>query len=326
MSGGATLNETAKRASLTIEENDYPLQFDRSTEQASESQILSITVRRGLLVNNSQTRRALDEAGRGVLTTVNYSTVDGTAKSGVDYTSAGGTLTFTGLETSKTIPVTILKDPLPELAESFTVVLSNPSPNSVLVSPHILTIVIQKNDDPHGVISFLELNETQSLILDEDRSSTGVVKVNRSRGTIGTVVVNWRVAPGPVSVGVLPDSVLAQSAGNLTFGPGVSLQEFSLTVRPDKTPEEAVELYVELMNVTGGARFTPTIPRAKVIIRDSDNAYGVVTLGNQSEHRVVLVSTGFIIFVYAETVVRDTLGESKKNSQFWHKGITGASV
>ena len=284
VSGGATLNETAKRVSLTIEENDYPLQFDRSTEQASESQTLSITVRRDLL-----------GAGR-VVTTVDYNTVDGTAKSGVDYTSASGTLTFAALNTSKTIYVTILKDPLPEIAENFAVVLSNPSSNSVLVSPHILTIVIQKNDDPHGVISFLELNETQSLILDEDRSSTGVVKVNRSRGTIGTVVINWRVVPGPMSLGVLPNSVLAQSKGNLTFGPEVSLQEFSLTVRPDNTPEEAVELYVELMNVTGGARFTPTTPRAKVIIRDSDIAYGVVTLGSQSEHRVVLVSTGFVIF------------------------------
>ncbi len=65
---------------------------------------------------------------------VNYSTTDGTAKAGQDYTAvSGGTVTFNPGETSKSAPVTILDDSLAEGNETFTVTLSNPV-----------------NGDPHG--------------------------------------------------------------------------------------------------------------------------------------------------------------------------------
>ena len=57
--------------------------------------------------------------------TANFSTQDGTATSGSDYTATSGLLTFNPGETSKQIPVTILSDLLAESTENFQVVLSN---------------------------------------------------------------------------------------------------------------------------------------------------------------------------------------------------------
>ena len=46
----------------------------------------------------------------GVAVTVDFETVDGTAKAGSDYTAASGRLTFTAGETAKTISVATLDD------------------------------------------------------------------------------------------------------------------------------------------------------------------------------------------------------------------------
>ncbi|MEQ1643829.1 MAG: Calx-beta domain-containing protein, partial [Pyrinomonadaceae bacterium] len=56
--------------------------------------------------------------------TVNFTTVNGTATAGTDYVATSGTLTFNALETSKTIPVTIIGDSLVEGNETFTINLN----------------------------------------------------------------------------------------------------------------------------------------------------------------------------------------------------------
>ncbi len=59
--------------------------------------------------------------------TVAYATSDGTAVTGSDYTTTGGTLTFTPGETSKTVMVPVTADDVDEPDETFTVTLSNPT-------------------------------------------------------------------------------------------------------------------------------------------------------------------------------------------------------
>jgi Ca2+-binding RTX toxin-like protein len=56
---------------------------------------------------------------------VNYTTVDGTAVAGTDYTASAGTLTFPAGVTSLQIAVTVLDDSIFENPEAFTVQLSN---------------------------------------------------------------------------------------------------------------------------------------------------------------------------------------------------------
>ena len=68
----------------------------------------------------------LDEAASGTVT-VDYTTSDGTADAGDDYTAKSGTLTFSAGTTSKTISVSIADDIENESDETFTVTLSNAS-------------------------------------------------------------------------------------------------------------------------------------------------------------------------------------------------------
>lgn len=77
--------------------------------------------------------------------TVGYSTANGSATAGADFTSATGTLSFKPGETSKTIQVTVIGDTSFEPDETFTVTLSNPVNATIGTGSATGTI---QNDDP----------------------------------------------------------------------------------------------------------------------------------------------------------------------------------
>ena len=85
----------------------------------------------------------LSQAATGPVT-VQYSTADGTATSGGDYTARSGTLTFAAGETSKTVSVPILGDTSVEANEAFTVALSGASGATIADGSAVGTIT---NDD-----------------------------------------------------------------------------------------------------------------------------------------------------------------------------------
>jgi N-acetylglucosamine-6-sulfatase len=70
-------------------------------------------------------------ASSTVPATVNYATVDGTARAPSDYLSTSGTVTFAPGETVKTIQVSVVGDSSDERAESFTISLTNPTGASI---------------------------------------------------------------------------------------------------------------------------------------------------------------------------------------------------
>jgi len=64
--------------------------------------------------------------------TVDYATADGAATAGSDYLPTSGTLGFAPGVSTRTITVTVLGDGLQEPSETFSLNLSNPSPNAYL--------------------------------------------------------------------------------------------------------------------------------------------------------------------------------------------------
>jgi hypothetical protein len=80
--------------------------------------------------------------------TVQYTTSDGTAKAGTDYTATSGTLTFMPGTTQQNIRVNILDDNLVNepSAETFTLTLSNPT-NATLGSQTTDTVSIDEDND-----------------------------------------------------------------------------------------------------------------------------------------------------------------------------------
>jgi hypothetical protein len=125
-----------RTATLTIIDNDVPgvIKLGAATYTVAESA-------KSVLVTVQRTGNA-----EGV--TVSYATVPGTATPGQDYLTANGVLTFGAGETTKTIAITILNDSLDELAETFSVVLSSPSPGATLGTPSSAVVTITDDDVP----------------------------------------------------------------------------------------------------------------------------------------------------------------------------------
>jgi hypothetical protein len=78
--------------------------------------------------------------------TVQYSTSNGSASAGSDYTVTSGLLLFGSNQTSKTFTVPILEDTAIEGNESFNVTLTNPSLSLTLGTPTTATVTIVDND------------------------------------------------------------------------------------------------------------------------------------------------------------------------------------
>ena len=73
--------------------------------------------------------------------TVDYATVDGTAKAGSDYTATSGKLTFAAGETAKTVTVKVLSDSVTEGNETFGLKISNPTAATIADATGTGTIV-----------------------------------------------------------------------------------------------------------------------------------------------------------------------------------------
>lgn len=134
--------------------------------------------------------------------TVDYTTADGTATAGADYTATAGTLTFAEGVVTQSIVIPILEDADAEAGETFTVTLSNPGTGITLGSTTVTTVTITDNDPAH------------ELILDD---MTGFAKAAGTTGGKGgeLVTVTNNNASG---AGSLRQAVLdAASSGNPTW-------------------------------------------------------------------------------------------------------------
>ena len=126
---GATLG-TQRTFGITIKDNDgQSLSF---TQPQVNENVGNATV-------------TVTRANGSATASVNYTTVDGTAKAGSDYQALSATLTFAKGETSKNILIPIKDDTIQETDEAFTLMFSN-AVGLVLPSNPVATVTIFGND------------------------------------------------------------------------------------------------------------------------------------------------------------------------------------
>ena len=94
-------------------------------------------------IGNADVTVSLSEASTSVVT-VDYTTVDGSALSGSDYTLSSGTLTFNPGDTSQVISVAITSDSDVEVDETFTISLSNAA--NALITDGQGTVTIEDDE------------------------------------------------------------------------------------------------------------------------------------------------------------------------------------
>jgi hypothetical protein len=180
--------------------------------------------------------------------TVDYSTSNGTAAAGSDYTSTTGTLSFSPGQASKTFSVPITNDTIPEADETFTVSLSNasiptnaPDKDGPPAYPMTATVTILDND---ASITFLQYalnpgSDNANLFAAEDTSyplplidlsvlvERGGVSGTKPTGTVTFTAIdanNQSTSLGSASIGTDGKATLQGLDSGLLSQPGMTIE------------------------------------------------------------------------------------------------------
>ena len=189
---------------------------------------------------------------------VQYTTKDGTATAGSDYTAVSGVLNFGINDTTKTISIPIQNDLLSEGTETFSVILSNPSSGGIENDTATVTIV---DDDTSTAL--IDFNPATYTIAENSGSVT--VTVTRSEVTTGTVTVDYTTVDGTAAA----NSDYTATSGTLTFNDGETTKNITIPVLDDNIYEGNETFTVKLSNPSTGNINTPT---ATVNITDNEAA------------------------------------------------------
>ena len=167
--------------------------------------------------------------------TVDWETSAGTATEDVDYDAGSGRITFNPGDTSKTIEVTTIEDEENEVAETFTVDLSNAT-NATISDASGTGTIDNKVPDPEISISDASASEGETLLF----------HVTLNRESSSTVTVNWKTTAGTATEDVDYDG----DNGTLTFNPGDTSKTIEVTTIEDEENEVAETFTVELSGAT----------------------------------------------------------------------------
>uniref|UniRef100_A0A4W6G945 Adhesion G-protein coupled receptor V1 n=1 Tax=Lates calcarifer TaxID=8187 RepID=A0A4W6G945_LATCA len=185
-----------------------------------------------------------------------------------EFYGATGILEFKPGEREVVVALVARPDGVPELDETFSVVLSSHStPPSRLGNHREVNITVRKNDDPFGVIEFIQSGLT--VAINESKGNEmhqAVYPVVRNRGHFGEVSVSWVLEPA-TSGDVSP------LQGNITFKEGEYLKNLTLYSVPDEIPEDMENFTITLLNATGGARLGNLLNASLQINENDDPIY-----------------------------------------------------
>ena len=187
--------------------------------------------------------------------TVNYRTVDGTAKAGAagDYEAVSGTLEFEPNDTVEFISVPLLDDELREGDETFKLQLSAPSGIS---APRDAATALIIDDEPLPCVVVEETLEALEALDVAEGDGQVAFTVTLESASTRPVTVSYATADGPATLPVRPatagDDYVATS-GVLEFKPGETTKTVTVRVIDDKTDEADYERFTfELSAATGG--------------------------------------------------------------------------
>ncbi len=170
------------------------------------------------------------------VSTIDYATLDGTAKAGSDYTAQAGTVTFAPGESSKVVGIQILEDTIYEGAESFSVILTNPTGINVsLTYPSSAAITINDNDSQPTILPS-NTSVTEPTL---GATSLALFPINLTNPSFQTITVNYSTSNGTAIAG----SDYVATNGTLTIAPFETVKTVSVSVLGDSNVAEANEVF-----------------------------------------------------------------------------------
>lgn len=197
----------------------------------------------------------LSAPGRPV--TLRYTTVDGTARAGVDYEARTGTLTFTESSMVESISIPVWNDLLlTEPDETFEVVVWEVSGATAVRDRAVVTIVNAEPPSPHLIIEhWLGL---------ESSDATFTLRLSAPTFRDVTVVA----ATDPTGQYAKPGLDFVPKTQTLVIPAGQTSTTFTVDILDDAVVEQRELFGVDLTNLTN-ARFT-TFPHTVGWIEDND--------------------------------------------------------
>lgn len=209
--------------------------------------------------------------------TVEFITVDGTAKDGVgdglvvpDYVSTTGTLTFAGGETSKEIRVRVNGDPWRESDETFSVQLRNPSSNATIAAGQGTGTILAGDDTKIGVlIGNATVVEGDLNAQNQPVKTTVNIPVALTGPADAAVTFTARTSDASTALKAVDFDVLAPTTFTIDAGdPGIVIP---VRVNGDNLFEGATESFiVELSNLSANAEPAQATLQGKGFIYDDD--------------------------------------------------------
>ncbi len=194
--------------------------------------------------------------------TIDYTTANGTATAGADYTALSGTLNFAA-QSRVALTIPILDDGLGEGNETFTVTISNPSVGTLYVSmPAITTVTIVDNENP-GTLKL-----SASDFSAGETAGTLQATVSRTGGSFGVVTVNYATQNG----GALAGADFTSTSGTLSWANGDAANKtITVPLLDDALAEGSEIFYLNLSAVTGGATLGSPASAAATIVDNEVN-------------------------------------------------------
>ncbi|HVG24683.1 MAG TPA: Calx-beta domain-containing protein, partial [Thermoanaerobaculia bacterium] len=279
------------QATVTINDNDAPqrgtLAFQPQSVGVSEN---------GGTVTLSVTRTG----GSNGAVTVQYATVDGTAKSGTDYTAKSGLLSWgDGDSATKSVTIDILDDATNEPAEAFTVALSNPTGGPTLGSD--ATVSINDDDAPNQGTVQLSAGAYSAL----EGAGKITITANRTGGAQGEVMVKWSTSPGTAQ----PPNDYATNAVYFTWPDGDSSPKTAdVTINDDKIKEGDETFTVSLSDPINGVTIGNPSQATLTILNDDVDGGQINVQGPV----YAMENAGTLVF----TVTRTGANEGAASVQF----------
>ncbi len=201
---------------------------------------------------------SLDAAAQ-VATNVGYSTADGSATAGTDYTSSTGVVSFTAGSTSKTISIPVSGDTRYEGDEYFSVnIFAVGDPALSISDSQAYVKVVDDERAPY-------ISAGKTSVLEGDSGTAGaIVPLSLNSPSANTIKVKYYTSNSSALAG--EDYTYTQ--GTATFAPGTTSVNVAVPVKGDTKSETDEDFTLSLYGASG-ATITPGA-YGRVVIRNDD--------------------------------------------------------
>ena len=214
---------------------------------------------------------------------VAYTTANGTAFAGSDYTAVSGTLVFNPGDSQQQIAVSVTGDTNDEPDQTFFVNLSQAVNADLLDDQGLGTII---DDDGLSSLTIADVS------VDEGNTGTTMAAFDVTLSPTTTQEVSVEYSTIPVTAAAGEDYL--STSGTLTFNPGDTTQTIEVTVNSDLIDEGADETFSVLLDNPGNANLADDT--AIGTIQDEDNArFSLTALASVQEGDTGTVSAVFTV-------------------------------